>query len=176
MGIHCFRRRFSKHDRNVSKKLVWKHFNITLAVMIRINFPKNKVITRQQSGVNEIFDAVRKKWLVLTPEEWVRQNVIQFLLIEKKYPGSLIAIEKEIRLGELKKRCDIVVYNKESQPWMIIECKEMNVPLSQKTLEQVLRYHGAMPVPYLIITNGLYCIGFKKEKDEFYEIDFFPEF
>lgn len=158
------------------KKLVWKHFNITLVAMIRINFPKDKVITRQQSGINEIFDAVRKKWLVLTPEEWVRQNFIQFLLIEKKYPGSLIAIEKEIKLGELKKRCDIVVYNKESQPWMIIECKEMNVTLSTKTLDQILRYHIALPASYLVITNGNYCFGFKKEKGQFFEIDLFPEF
>ena len=157
-------------------KLVWKHFNITLAAMIRINFPKDKVITRQRSGINEIFDGIRKKWLVLTPEEWVRQNFIQFILIEKKYPGSLIAVEKEIRLGELKKRCDIVVYNKESKPWMIIECKEMNVVLSAKTLDQILRYHIALPASYLIITNGNYCIGFKKEKDQFFEIDLFPEF
>lgn len=144
--------------------------------MIKINFPKDKVITRQQSGVNEIFDGIRRKWLVLTPEEWVRQNVIQFLLIEKKYPGSLIAIEKEIKLGELKKRCDIVVYNRDLHPWMIIECKEMNVPLSIKTIDQVLRYHIALPANYLVITNGSFCYGFKKEKGRFFETDLFPEY
>src|SRR5690606_39671126 len=100
------------------------YFNITLAAMIRIEFPKDKIQVRQENGINEIFDTIRKKWLVLTPEEWVRQNIVQFLLHNKNYPGSLIAIEKEISLGELKKRCDIVVYNREMQPWMIIERSE----------------------------------------------------
>jgi hypothetical protein len=70
--------------------------------MIKIEFPKEPPKTRQRPGVNEIFDVIRKKWLVLTPEEWVRQNILQFLLLKKNYPASLIAIEKEIRLGELK--------------------------------------------------------------------------
>lgn len=113
---------------------------------------------------------------MLTPEEWVRQNIIQFLLVNKKYPASLIAIEKEIKLGELKKRCDVVVYNRESLPWMIIECKEMKVALSEKTLEQILRYHISLPAKYLIITNGSFSYGFKKEKDQFFEIDLFPDY
>lgn len=112
----------------------------------------------------------------MTPEEWVRQNIIQFLLVKKKYPSSLIAIEKEIKLGELKKRCDIVVYDRQSQPWMIIECKEMNVMLSEKTLEQILRYHISLPAKYLVITNGSHCFGFEKNNNCFSEIDFFPEF
>ena len=144
--------------------------------MIKIEFPGNSLKIRQQAGVHEVFDAIRKKWLVMTPEEYVRQNFIQFLLISKKYPASLFAIEKEIRVGELKKRCDIVVYNREASPWMIIECKEMNVALSDKTLAQVLRYHSALPAEYLIITNGSYCYGFKKEKDQFFQIDLFPGF
>ena len=144
--------------------------------MIKIEFPGTDFKVRQQAGVHEIFDAIRKKWLVLTPEEWVRQNIIQFLLISQNYPGSLIALEKEIKVGELKKRCDIVVYNRKAEPWMIIECKEMNVPLSDKTLDQVLRYHIALPAEYLIITNGSYSFGFKKERDQFFQIDLFPMF
>jgi hypothetical protein len=144
--------------------------------MIKIEFPKEAIKLQQQKGVNEIFDVIRKKWLVLTPEEWVRQNIIQFLLIKMKYPASLIAVEKEIKLGELKKRCDIVAYNRLSKPWMIIECKEMNVVLSEKTLEQILRYHITLPAKYLVITNGIYCYGYKKEKDQFFEIDLFPDY
>ena len=143
--------------------------------MIKIEFPKQQIAMRQLSGVNEVFDIIRKKWLQLSPEEWVRQNMIHYLLL-KKYPASLIAVEKEIRLGELKKRCDIVVYNRSSLPWMIIECKEMKVSLSEKTISQILRYHITLPAKYLIITNGSYCLGFKKEIDQFQKIDLFPEF
>ncbi len=144
--------------------------------MIKIEFPKDQLKIQSREGVNEIFDVIRKKWLMLTPEEWVRQNIIQFLLIKKNYPSSLIAVEKEIKLGELKKRCDVVVYTRLSQPWMIIECKEMNITLSEKTLEQALRYHITLPAKYLIITNGSYCFGFKKNDTRFMEINHFPDF
>ena len=119
---------------------------------------------------------MRKKWLVLTPEEWVRQNIIQYLLITKNYPLSLVAIEKEIKLGELRKRCDIVIYNRNMLPWMIIECKEMNIALSEKTIEQILRYHISLPAQFLIISNGSYSYGFKKKDNEFIEMNTFPEF
>lgn len=141
--------------------------------MIKIEFPKNKVTVRQQVGSNEIFDVIRKKWLQFSPEEWVRQHMIQYLLL-KKYPSSLIAVEKEIKLGELSKRCDLVVYSRDTKPFMIIECKEMKVALSEKTLEQILRYHITLPATYLIITNGSYCYGFQKKEEQFAEIDMFP--
>ncbi len=144
--------------------------------MIKIEFPKEAVTIKQRKCVNEIFDVVRKKWLALTPEEWVRQNVIQYLLKVKKYPASLLSVEKEIKLGELRKRCDIVAYNRKSQPWMIIECKEMNATLSQKTMDQILRYHISLPAKYLIITSGSYCFGFEKIEGRFVEIDRFPDF
>ncbi|MEO9209830.1 MAG: type I restriction enzyme HsdR N-terminal domain-containing protein [Ginsengibacter sp.] len=144
--------------------------------MMTIQFPKNSLQIRHQQGVNEVFDIIRKKWIALTPEEWVRQNWIQFLCTEKKYPSSLIAVEKEIHLGELKKRSDLVIYNRQSLPWMIIECKEMEVALSQKTIDQILRYHIPLPAKYLVITNGTYSIGYKKEKGQFFEIDLFPDF
>lgn len=141
--------------------------------MIKLSFPRSQVTIRQQSGVNEVFDIVRKKWLLLSPEEWVRQNLIHFLL-SKKYPLSLIAIEKGIKIGELSKRCDVVVYSRDMQPFMIIECKEMKVELSQKTLKQILHYHSKLLPKYLIITNGSYCFGFKKTDSQFIEIDVFP--
>jgi hypothetical protein len=144
--------------------------------MIKIEFPKEAVQVRQQPGIDEIFDPVRKKWLLLTPEEWVRQNIVQFLLQVKNYPLSLVAIEKEIKLGELKKRCDIVVYNREMAPLMIIECKEMKVSLSEKTLEQILRYHISLPATFLIISNGTYTYGFEKKEGSFFEINVFPDY
>lgn len=144
--------------------------------MIKIEFPKDRVRIRRRDELHEIFDVIRKKWLIVTPEEWVRQNIIQFLLVKKKYAASLMAIEKEIKLGELKKRCDVVVYNSEAHPWMIIECKEMNVAISQKTMEQILRYHIAVPAKYLIITNGSFCFGFQKSNNRFIEIHHFPDY
>lgn len=144
--------------------------------MIKINFPKEQPRLRDNQGIKEIFDSIRKKWLVLTPEEWVRQNIICFLLLQKNVPYSLISVEKEIKLGELRKRYDLVVYDRQTLPWMIIECKEMNVSLSEKTMDQILRYHISIPSKYLIITNGSHCFGFEKANSQFSEINEFPAF
>ena len=143
--------------------------------MIKLTFSPSQVKIRQQSGVDEVFDIVRKKWLLLSPEEWVRQNFIHFLL-SKKYPLSLIAIEKGIKIGELSRRCDVIVYGRNTQPFMIIECKEMKVDLSEKTLKQILHYQSKLQSKYLIITNGSYCFGFKKTDSRFIEIDEFPAY
>ncbi len=104
------------------------------------------------------------------------QNMLQYLTEIKKYPAKLIAIEKEIYLGELKKRCDMVVYSRDALPWMIIECKAMNAQINSKTLEQILRYHITLPAKYLAITNGSYCFGFEKNEGQFYEINELPEY
>jgi hypothetical protein len=141
--------------------------------MIKLEFPKNKISQRQRAGIHEVFDVIRKKWMQLTPEEWVRQNMIHYLL-EKKYPSSLFSVEKEIIVDDLKKRCDIVIYNRLAKPFMIVECKEMNASLSEKVLRQILRYHITLPAKYLIITNGLYCFGFEKINNQFIEINEFP--
>ncbi|MFZ1263544.1 MAG: type I restriction enzyme HsdR N-terminal domain-containing protein [Chitinophagaceae bacterium] len=119
-----------------------------------INFPEPGFRIKKEEGREYIFDALRKKWVALTPEEWVRQNFVQYLLQVKNYPASLIALEKEIKLGELKKRFDILIYNKNHQPWMMIECKAVEVNLDEKVLEQVLRYNVSVPVTFIVITNG----------------------
>lgn len=144
--------------------------------MIKIEYPAYDFKIRKEKSIELIFDAMRKRWLVLTGEEWVRQNFLQYIVQVKNYPGSLIAIEKEIYLGELKKRCDIVVYDRDTLPWMIIECKQMNERLSAKVLDQILRYHITLPAKYLVVTNGSYCFGFEKEEGQFYEIDELPEY
>ena len=142
--------------------------------MIKIEYPPYQPKIKKEDNKEFIFDEVRKRWIILTPEEWVRQNFLQYLVRVKNYPASLIAVEKEIKLGELKKRFDIVVYDKDSKPWMIIECKEMNVALDKNVLDQVLRYNITLQVPYLVITNGSYCMALSFEKNVMVEIDALP--
>jgi hypothetical protein len=125
--------------------------------MIKIAYPEPAFRTRNREGQMELFDEIRKTWVKITPEEWVRQNFIQWLILEMKYPSAMIAVEKELTLGELKKRFDALIYNRDHEPWMMIECKAPEVDLSEKTIMQILRYNMAIPVPYLVITNGLYC-------------------
>lgn len=142
--------------------------------MIKIKYPAYQPKIKKEDTREFIFDEVRKRWVVLTPEEWVRQNFLQYIIAVKKYPAALIAVEKEIKLGDQKKRFDIVVYDKNSRPWMIIECKEMNVELSKQVLDQVLRYNIAMQVPYLVITNGSYCMAFQCSDNKLIELDELP--
>ncbi len=143
--------------------------------MISINYPKPDFRMKQEDGKEWIFDSFRKQWVRLTPEEWVRQNMLQYLLQILKYPASLIAIEKEIALGELKKRFDILVY-RDAKPWMIIECKEMNVPLSESVLKQILNYNIAVQASYIIITNGTDTAGFTIEKGQAIPITELPTY
>lgn len=144
--------------------------------MIKIDFPEPHFKTSIENGITKIFDQFRKQWVVLTPEEWVRQNILFYFTSVLEYPAALFAIEKEIRIGELKKRCDIVVYNNSMKPWMIVECKEMSVKLDGGVVDQILRYHSSMPCDYLLITNGSYSFGFKKENERFYEVDALPAY
>jgi hypothetical protein len=101
---------------------------------------------------------------------------LQYLIQVKKYPATLIAVEKEIKLGDLAKRFDIVVYDKNTQPWIIIECKEMEVALDKQVLDQALRYNITLQVPYIVITNGTYCFGFSAKAGLLEELNNLPEF
>ena len=143
--------------------------------MIKIEYPLYKPKIKQEDSRELIFDEIRKQWFQLTPEEWVRQNFLQYLIYVKGYPAALIAVEKEIMLGDLKKRFDIVVFNRQSKPWMIIECKEMNVALNESVLNQVMRYNIQLQAPYLLITNGSYCYGFESREGRFTEIVSLPD-
>ena len=104
-------------------------------------------------GKEYIFDLIRKKYLALTPEEWVRQQFLAYLIFEKKYPQSLIAVERVLKLGSLSKRFDILIY-KNAVPWMIVECKRENISMNDDTLRQILAYNSSLKVQYLTITNG----------------------
>jgi len=118
---------------------------------------------KNENGKKYIFDGIRKVWLLLTEEEWVRQNFVNYLVTELKYPSTVIALEKEIWLNDLKKRFDILVYNSQHKPWMLIECKEPNVNLGDEVLQQVLRYNISVPVEYIVITNGKTTVGWRRE-------------
>lgn len=132
--------------------------------MLKVQFPSYDFKIKDVSGRKKVFDPFRKIWLILTPEEWVRQNFLQYMVQVMKYPASCIAIEKEMMLGELKKRFDILVYNGNHEPWMMIECKAQEVVLNDKVLQQLLRYHISIPVAYLVITNGDYSFCFEKKE------------
>ena len=143
--------------------------------MILLNYPEPVFNIKEENDKKIILDLLRKKWIALTPEEWVRQNFIQVLIQVYNYPASLIAVEKEIMLGEMKKRFDILVYDKDHKPWMMVECKAAVVELNEKVFDQLLRYNQALPVSFLIITNGNSTYGWQKKDNELVEINSLPE-
>ena len=143
--------------------------------MIILNYPAYPFKIQLVEGKDQIFDPLRKSWIILTPEEWVRQNILQYLVQTCKYPASLIAVEKTIHLGELKKRFDIVVY-KNDTPWMIIECKEAQVEISEKTMHQILQYQQVLTASYLIMTNGHRTFGAKIASGKLQALQSFPEY
>ena len=142
--------------------------------MIQVNYPEPVFRFKEENGKEMIFDFIRKQWLFLNEEEWVRQNFIQFLVQELKYPLELIGVEKEIQLGDLKKRFDILVYDRDHKPWMLVECKAGEIDLDVKVLYQVLRYNISMPASFLVITNGNYTYAWEKAGDELKEIQQMP--
>ena len=143
--------------------------------MLKINYPDYNFRIKKEKNKELIFDEVRLQWITLTPEEWIRQNFLQYLIRVKNYPKSLFSIEKNLSVGELKKRCDIIVY-KNDLPWMIVECKEMNIELKVPVLEQILRYNIGMPVKYLVLTNGKKTFAFELSPNGLIEIDDLPVF
>jgi hypothetical protein len=133
--------------------------------MIAVHYSEPKFKMKNENGRKYIFDSIRKVWLLLTEEEWVRQNFVNYLITQLNYPSTVIAIEKEISLNDLKKRFDILVYDKKHKPWMLVECKEPKVNLSEDVLQQALRYNISVPVEYIVITNGNTTVGWKKDNE-----------
>ncbi|NCU04212.1 MAG: type I restriction enzyme HsdR N-terminal domain-containing protein [Chitinophagaceae bacterium] len=144
--------------------------------MIKIEYPQPAFRIKEEEGKEFIFDDIRKLWVRLTPEEWVRQNILQYLIQIKKYPSVFISIEKEINLGELRKRFDVLVFNSEHKPWLMIECKAMDVELSEKTLEQIVRYNMSVPVSYFVISNGSFTYAWEKKENRLISISELPVF
>ncbi len=123
--------------------------------MQKLNFSECEFRFRKDAGTVSIFDAVRKKFIVLTPEEWVRQHAVQFLLTDRDYPKSLINVEKVLKINGLVKRYDIVVFNPDGSIRVLVECKAPEVAISQSVFDQIARYNMAMDAEFLMVTNGL---------------------
>lgn len=145
--------------------------------MIKIYYPSHPFKIREpEKKKEEIWDELRKQWVRLTPEEWVRQNFIQYLLQVKNYPASYIAVERRMKLGELNKRFDLMIFDNGAQPWMLVECKAMEERLDSRVLWQVLRYNLATPVKYIVITNGGECHAFVRGLTDFEDIAALPPY
>ncbi len=142
----------------------------------RLNFPDFEFRIRTEGQNKQIFDSLRGRFVALTPEEWVRQHVIRYLVEEKKYPGSLMGVEKAVRVLQLDRRADVVVYSRDGRPWMIVECKAAHVPVTEETLYQAARYNMALGARYFVLTNGLdhYCCRIGEESIVF--LDDLPEY
>jgi hypothetical protein len=145
--------------------------------MIKIYYPSYPFKIREpEKKKEEIWDELRKQWVRLTPEEWVRQNFIQYLLQVKNYPPSYIAVERRMKLGELNKRFDLMIFDNGAQPWMLVECKALEERLDSRVLWQVLRYNMATPVKYIVITNGGECHAFVRGLTDFEDISALPAY
>jgi len=142
--------------------------------MIAVRYPQPAFKLEERNGQRFIFDGIRKKWLLLTDEEWVRQNFVAYLINEMKYPATLIALEKSLELNGLKKRFDILVYDAAHQPWLLVECKAPQVVLSEAVLQQALRYNISIPVSNIVITNGALTFGWQKEHGVLKKLDALP--
>ena len=151
-----------------------------LNLTMDINSLKSPFKTSGRQGKQLIFDIIRKKYVPLTPEEWVRQNFIHYLVHQKEYPGNLLAVEITLRINGMNKRADIVAYNSKGEPVLIVECKSPRVKINQQEFDQAAMYNLKLNLGYMVLTNGLdhYCcrINYPDRKYEFlHEIPSYPE-
>lgn len=133
--------------------------------MQALNLPTYPFKLKEESGKHKIFDPIRRKYLILTPEEWVRQHFIQYLILEKKFPAGLFKIEVGVAHHQKKGRFDALVTDRQGQPLMLIECKAPSVVITKETFYQIARYNTEMEVPYFAVTNGLQHYYFKLDRD-----------
>ena len=135
--------------------------------MPQLNLPKVALKTKSVKGTIQVFDVIRKKYFVLTPEEWVRQHFIHYLNKEKNYPMGLMGVEKMVKYNALKTRADIVLYTTEGKAKMIVECKAPNVKITQDTFNQIAKYNFKLKVEFLVVTNGMqhFCCKMDYEKN-----------
>lgn len=143
-----------------------------------LNLPPTELNIRKQNGKDYVFDPLRKLFVRLTPEEFVRQHFIAFLITYKNYPKSRFANEISIELGNVKKRCDTVFYDEYLQASMIIEYKAPSVAIKQETFDQIARYNMSLNVPWLVVSNGMqhFCCRIDKENKTFRFVKEIPEY
>ncbi|GFZ76385.1 restriction endonuclease subunit R [Aquaticitalea lipolytica] len=145
--------------------------NHQICVVQKLNFPTYSFRFKNSENKISIFDEIRKKFVILQPEEWVRQHCVHYLMTEKKYPKSLINVEKELIINDLKKRYDIVVFNPDGSIHLIVECKSAKININQDTFDQIARYNLSVNATFLMVTNGInhyYCqMDFENEAYSF---------
>lgn len=146
--------------------------------MQKLNFPTYKFRLKNSENKVQIFDEIRKKFIVLQPEEWVRQHTVQFLIHNKGYPKSLINVEKELTINNLKKRYDIVIFYPDGTINLIVECKSPNIKIQQNTFDQIARYNLALRSTFLMVTNGLehYFCKMDYENDKYIFLKELPSY
>ncbi|WP_127845749.1 type I restriction enzyme HsdR N-terminal domain-containing protein [Psychroflexus aestuariivivens] len=142
--------------------------------MKSLNFPEYEFRFKSKENKTAIFSILRKKFLILTPEEWVRQHCVNFLISEKNYSKSLLNEEKQIKLNGIDKRYDIVAFKPDGNIRLVVECKAPNVKITQDTFDQIARYNMALNAEYLMVTNGLFHYYCKLDYDK-KKYDFLPE-
>lgn len=138
-----------------------------------LNLPSYSFNIKDVEGTNFLFDAFRRKFVKLTPEEWVRQNFARFLIEERGYPAGRIVVEKSLFYNKLSKRCDLLVYNDRAEPLVLVECKAPGVKIEKEVFDQIAVYNMTFKVRYLLVTNGIshYAaeINFEHQKVRFLE-------
>ncbi|QCX39229.1 type I restriction enzyme HsdR N-terminal domain-containing protein [Aureibaculum algae] len=146
--------------------------------MVVLNLPKAELSVKSKENKQFIFDIIRKKNMVLTPEEWVRQHVVHYLINHLNYPKSIIAVEKQLTINTLKKRFDILVFNTKGNPEIIIECKAPKVKITQDTFDQIARYNLNLNAKYLMVTNGLnhYFCQMDSENEKYVFLETLPNY
>jgi len=146
--------------------------------MIKLNLPVYDFRIREQDSKLQIFDSIRKKFVALTPEEWIRQNFARYLVEEKQYPVSLIAIEKGLLVERRTKRTDIVIYNRAGNPLVIVECKALEVKITPNVFDQIVRYNITLNANYLVVTNGLehFCCQLSYDDNSYSFLKEIPEY
>lgn len=146
--------------------------------MQKLNLPSFEYKVKKDEGKIWIFDIIRKKFVILTSEEWVRQHFLNYLITEMNYPKSLLKIESGLMYNTLQKRSDIQVYNRDGKPWMIIECKAPDQKITQQTIKQVAAYNATLKTKYVVVTNGLshFCYKINWDENETVFLDAIPAY
>ena len=146
--------------------------------MFRLNLPQYEIKIGEKDGKRTIFDFLRRKYVSLTPEEWVRQHFTHYLTEHKGYPKGLMGNEVELHIGDKRLRCDTILYNKQGKPQMIIEYKAPNIQIQQKTFDQISVYNLLLHVDYLIVSNGLqhYCCKMDYDNQKYLFLQDIPDY
>jgi hypothetical protein len=134
--------------------------------MIELNLPEFKPQLKKLKGELYIFDIIRKKYFLLTPEEWVRQSFVNFLINEHHYPPSLMRLESGLKYEKRQKRSDILIYNRLGEPFWLVECKAMQISLNQVVMEQVAQYNHIIRAKYVAITNGVHLLIYQPDYEQ----------